>query len=377
MIVFRNIYSFSTPRMTFHMKIIHVCQRYYPDIGGIETHVKEISEMLVKRGYDIEVVCTDPTGKLPKKEILNGVTITRFWAFAPNQAYYFSPAMYFYLRDQKYDVIHAHNYHSFPALFAALARKKRFIFTPHTFGFSSSSFRKFLHKFYKPLGSYIFRSADKIISTAQFERNWLIDTFEIPESKLIYIPLPINLVNRPHKEHTSGVIKIAFFGRLSQEKNLKVLISAFQLVKQHEKCSLFIAGDGPLREELEEFGKNFSDVNFLGRLSQNDLELFLDDVDMFVLASKFEVSPRAVIEAMAREIPVVTTPVGELPQIFQHGKDCMFTKINDPHDMAENILMLINDKKLATEIAKSGRTIVEKRYDINIIISDYIRIYSQ
>ena len=51
------------------MKIIQVCQRYYPDIGGIETHVREISEMLVKRGYDIEVVCTDPTGKLPEKEI--------------------------------------------------------------------------------------------------------------------------------------------------------------------------------------------------------------------------------------------------------------------------------------------------------------------
>ena len=80
---------------------------------------------------------------------------------------------------------------------------------------------------------------------------------------------------------------------------------------------------------------------------------------------------------MAREIPVVTTPVGELPQIFQHGKDCLFTEINDPRDMAENILMLINNKKLAIDIAKAGRTIVETRYDINKIISDYIRIYSQ
>ena len=131
------------------------------------------------------------------------------------------------------------------------------------------------------------------------------------------------------------------------------------------------------RWSFEEFGKNVIDVKFLGRLSQNDLDSFLDDVDIFVLASKFEVSPRAVIEAMAREIPVVTTPVGELPQIFQHGKDCLFTEINDPRDMAENILMLINNKKLAIDIAKAGRTIVETRYDINKIISDYIRIYSQ
>lgn len=359
------------------MKIIQICPTYFPAIGGIATHVKELSEILVKKGHEVEVVCTDSSGKLPKKEIINGVKITRFWAFAPREAYYFSPEMYFYLKAQKYDVIHAHNYHSFQALFAAFARKKRFIFTPHTFGFSRSLIRNILHRLYKPLGSYIFKSADRIISTAQFERNWLIKTFKIPELKIIYIPLPINLVEKPKKQHDRAITKIAYFGRLSQEKNIKVLISAFKLVKQqHKNSGLFIAGEGPLRRDLEEFGKNTGDVSFLGRLSQTDLNIFLEDIDIFVLPSKFEVSPRAVIEAMSRGNPVVTTPVGELPQIFQHGKDCLFTKIDDPRDMAEKILLLINNKKQAMEIAQAGRTVVENRYDINKIISDYIQIYN-
>lgn len=359
------------------MKIIQVCQRYYPYIGGIETHVKELSEALVKNGYEIEVVCTYSSIGLPRKETINGVKIRRFWAFAPKEAYFFSPAMYFYLRSQKYDVIHAHNFHALPALFAAFARKNRFIFTPHASGHSSSFARNVLHKLYRPLGRYIFRSADTIISTAQFERNWLLKTFNLPESKIIYIPLPINISHKVHrKKNDRDIAKIAYFGRLSREKNLTALISAFKIIKQqYDNCGLFIAGDGPLRKELEEFGKS-TGISFLGKLSDTDLNNFLEDIDIFVLPSRFEVSPRAVIEAMSRGIPVVTTPVGELPQVFQHGRDCLFTKLDDAIDMAEKILLLINNKELAIEIAQAGRTVVESRYDINKVIFDYMQIYN-
>lgn len=358
------------------MKIIQVCPTYFPAIGGIATHVKELSEVLVKKGHEVEVVCTDSSGKLPKKEIINGVKITRFWAFAPREAYYFSPEMYFYLKAQKYDVIHAHNYHSFQALFAAFARKKRFVFTPHTFGFSRSLIRNILHRLYKPWGSYIFKSADRIISTAQFERNWLIKTFKIPESRIIYIPLPINPVHTIVDIPRSEVKRIGYFGRLSVEKNLKVLISSFKLLRnKNSDIGLFIAGDGPVRSELEEYAKGIEGVAFLGRLPQSELDSFIEKLDIFVLTSIFEVSPRAVIEAMSRNIPVVTTPVGELPQVFEHGKHCMFVKIDDPVDTAEKIMLLIEKKELAEKIAAAGRELVEERYDINRVILEYLRIY--
>ncbi len=50
------------------MKIAQVCPRYYPYIGGVETHVQEISQRLVKRGFEVDVVCTDTTGGLRKRE---------------------------------------------------------------------------------------------------------------------------------------------------------------------------------------------------------------------------------------------------------------------------------------------------------------------
>lgn len=360
----------------FRMRIIQVCPTYLPDIGGIATHVKELSEMLVKMGHEVEVVCTDPSRKLPKSEVINGVRVSRFWAFAPGDAYYFSPGMYFYLRSTECDVMHAHNYHSFQALFAAMAKKKKFIFTPHTFGFSRSLFRNVLHRLYMPIGSYIFDSADTVISTAQFERNWLLHTFRIPDSKLIYIPLPINPVRTTVNRQRSEVKRIGYFGRLSVEKNLKVLISAFKLLRNRKSdIELFIAGDGPIRSELEEYAKNIEGVAFLGRLPQSELDSFIEKLDIFVLPSIFEVSPRAVIEAMSRNIPVVTTPVGELPQVFEDGKHCMFVKIDDPVDTADKIMLLMEKKELAEKIAAAGRELVEERYDINRVILEYLRIY--
>jgi glycosyltransferase involved in cell wall biosynthesis len=60
------------------MRIAQVCPRYYPYIGGIETHVKEISERLMMRNFEVEVLTTDPSGKLPKEEIINCIKVRRF-----------------------------------------------------------------------------------------------------------------------------------------------------------------------------------------------------------------------------------------------------------------------------------------------------------
>ncbi len=358
------------------MRIIQICPTYLPDIGGIATHVKELSEKLVKMGHHVEVVCTDPSQKLPREQNINGVRVLRFRALAPKGAYFFSPGMYFHLRSAEYDVMHAHNYHSFQALFAAAAKKKRFIFTPHTFGFSKSPFKYLLHMFYRPVGTYIFKEADIVISTARFERDWLLRTFRIPESKLIYIPLPINLPAAKVYVPRKTIKRIGYFGRLSIEKNLKVLISAFKLLKdKYSTIGLFIAGDGPMRKDLEDYARDINDVAFLGRLPQAELDTFIEQLDIFVLPSRFEVSPRAVIEAMARNIPVVTTPVGELPQIFAHGKHCMFVKIDDPADIADKVSALIEQRDLSEKIAIAGRKAVEERYDINRIILEYLRIY--
>ncbi|MCD6100371.1 MAG: glycosyltransferase family 4 protein [Candidatus Marinimicrobia bacterium] len=362
------------------MKIIQVCPRYYPDIGGVETHVKEISERLAKRGFEVEVVCTDPARKHPKEDVINGVRVRRFRSIAPNDAYFLAPQIYFYLKKAKCDVIHAHNYHALPAFFAGLAKNgRRFIFTPHTFGFPTTFPRNIFHKVYKVFGRFMFNAADKIVSVSKIEEEWLKNIFKVPENKLCYIPLPIDIGDKRKewKGGGKGDIKIAFIGRLSEEKNVKVLISAFKLVKEdHPECELYIVGDGPLRAHLESLSKHISDIHFLGSLVHEETLRFLDKIDIFVLPSQFEVSPVSVLEAMSKQIPVIVTPVGELPYTLKHGENCLFAKISDADDLSMKILTLIEDKSQAKRIAENGRSFVEEKHDISKIIETYVKLYT-
>jgi glycosyltransferase involved in cell wall biosynthesis len=361
------------------MKIIQVCSNYYPDIGGIETHVKEISEALVRRGNDVEVVCTYSSHELPKKDIINGVKVTRLWALAPDGAYYFSPMIYFYLITKEYDVIHAHNYHSFPALFAALAAKKNFVFTAHTFGSNTSFLKNLMHIFYKPFAKYFIINKSKIIiSVTKKEMEILRTKFRLSSNRIVYIPLPINIKSTVKRSKgNSSIVKIGSLGRLSEEKNIEFLIFAFKLVKgKFRNCELYIAGDGPLKSKLQEMSKQEKDIHFLGGLNHENALHFLSTLDLFVLPSKFEVSSISSFEAMASGVPVIMTPVGELPLLFEHGKHCLFAKNDDINDIAEKIGTLIENRTLAMELAKNGEMEVRKR-DINEIIEQYIVCYNK
>lgn len=367
------------------MRIVQVCPKYHPDIGGVETHVRLISEKLVSAGFDVEVVCTTPSGEVLEENFINGVKIKRFRSFAPNDAYFLAPQIYLYLRKNKYDIIHAHNYHAFPALFAALAKaKSKFVFTPHTFGFTKKFPRNIFHRVYKPLGEYIFSSASKIISISKVEYDWIRSNFKVC-NKIVYIPLPIEVEKQKKEQNLklkqkliekNGDLKIVFSGRLSWEKNVHVLISAFKKIgEKFPRCALYIIGDGPNREHLEKIAFPANNIYFTGFLPHNKALNFIKECSIFVLPSKFEVSPISVFEAMALEVPVVVTPVGELPHVLKDGKNCIFVSGDNSADLAEKILKLIENRKFAKKVARNGREFVERRHEVDKIIKHHIKLY--
>jgi len=211
------------------MKILQVCPRYPPDIGGVEEHVKNISERLARK-YDVSVFTTDPTGKFPKEEIINGVKVRRFKSWAPSESYYFSRELKECLmrKSDDFDVVHAHSYHAFPALYAAQAKNmNKLIFTPHYHGGGHTFFRSMLHVPYKFLGKNIFSKADKIICVSNYEKSLVLNHFKICEEKVTVIPNGVNLeefkcLERRKKDYRA----ILYVGRLEKYKGVQYLIEA-------------------------------------------------------------------------------------------------------------------------------------------------------
>ncbi len=304
------------------MKIIQVCPRYYPDIGGVETHVKELSERLIKRGFELEVVCTDPQGKHPKEAVISGVKVRRFRSIAPGDAYFFAPRIYSYLKKANCDVIHAHNYHALPALFAALARKdKKFIFTSHYHGKGHTALRDILHKPYKFLGSIIFRKADRVICVSLYEKELIKAIFGLTNEKIVCVPNGLNLEEFKMARGVKSSKTILYVGRLERYKGVQHIIEVMPYLEGYR---LVIVGKGPYEGELKNLALS---INVNGRivwlkdLPREELLGQYKSAGVFVFLSSFEAFGIAVAEALVSGTPCIVADKGALNE-FIDNKIC-------------------------------------------------------
>jgi glycosyltransferase involved in cell wall biosynthesis len=284
------------------MKILHVCPRYYPYRGGVEEHVRNISERLAKK-YDVSVFTTDPSGRLLKEETINRVYVRRFKWWGPNEAYYFSKELKKYLKknSDKYDVVHAHCYHAFPALYAAQAKdRNKLVFTPHYHGTGHTFFRSLLHIPYKFLGKKIFEKADRIVCVSNYERNLVIKHFKVDEIKVVVIPNGINLEEfRGLKKRSRDYRTILYVGRLEKYKGVQYLVKA--LPKLDQGAILEIVGKGPSKKSLIKLAKKLNvegRVRFFQDLPRSELLQKYADADVFVLLSEHEAYGISVAEAL-------------------------------------------------------------------------------
>lgn len=306
-----------------HVKIVQVCPRYYPDIGGVETHVREISERLVQRGFDVEVVCTDPTGRLPKYETINGVRVIRFRSFAPDDAYYFAPQIYSHLKRQDRDLIHAHSYHALPAIFAALAKgDRKLIFTPHYHRGGHTPVRDFLHKIYRPFGSRIFDRVDKVICVSEYERGLVMSDFGVPEWKIDKIPNGLNLAEFANLKPERNGRTLLYVGRLEEYKGVQHIISALPLLEGFE---LEIVGKGPYENNLRKLADKLGVSEHIGwqsDVTRGELLQHYASADVFLMLSTHEAYGITVAEALAAGTPCVVARGSALAE-FVDGERCI------------------------------------------------------
>lgn len=308
--------------MVRSMKILQVCPRYYPDIGGAEEHIRNISERLAEK-HDVSVFTTDPSRKLPREEEINGVNVRRFGSFAPNEAFYFSLGIVGELKKSVFDVVHGHGFHSFPFFFSRCAKTRKFVVTTRYHGSGHTSIRNFLFSLYKPLGMRILRDADDIICISNYEKNLLLSHFKIEKEKVRVIPNGItknefaNLKKGDKRSHRT----ILCVARLEKYKGIHYLIEV--LPKLDEDICLQIVGKGPYKNELVKLANKpvKSRVKFYQDLPRKELLQLYANADLFVSLSKYEAFGNTISEALASRTPCIVADTSALSEWID-GKNC-------------------------------------------------------
>ena len=174
-------------------------------------------------------------------------------------------------------------------------------------------------------------------------------------------------VYRPSLQTTHTVPELLCVGRLCPAKGQHVLLGACALLKQQLiPFHLTLVGDGEDRQSLETMVRqsNLStQVTFTGALGQDEVRGFYDSADIFVLPSFAEGVPVVLMEAMAKEIPVVTTRITGIPELVEDQHQGLLATPGDVEELAQQLRLLLADKPLATALGAAGRAQVVLRYN--------------
>jgi colanic acid/amylovoran biosynthesis glycosyltransferase len=180
--------------------------------------------------------------------------------------------------------------------------------------------------------------------------------------------------------------QIGVLCRLVEKKGIDVLIKACKLlVNTGSPVAVTIAGDGPLRKELETLVSELhlsQHIFFIGNLAHEKVTDWLKTLDVFVLPCKKDAHndqdgiPVVLMEAMAAGVNVVSTRISGIPELIEDGNCGLLAEPGDPESLAKAIRKILEDRSAARQFRENAALKVEKKFNLGInanLLSNLIR----
>jgi glycosyltransferase involved in cell wall biosynthesis len=295
------------------MRIAMVSAHYAPFAGGVESHVEEIAKRLADRGETVEIFTHRDDPGLPDTETREGVLVRRHKVPVPSRHFGVSPAVWAALlrERRRFDVVHAHGYHSAAPLAATMAGASPLVFTPHYHGTGHSPLRKAVHIPYRAAGAAIAARSRRIICVSRAEADLFLTHFPSAGPRVTVIPNGADLERitaaRPFPE--AGPVVLTG-GRLQSYKQIDRIVEAMALTRPGLR--LVVTGDGPERGALEALADERGlreRVRFIGRVETDLLYRWYASADVFCSMSSNEAMPVTILELLAAGARVVASDI--------------------------------------------------------------------
>jgi glycosyltransferase involved in cell wall biosynthesis len=290
-----------------------VSAHYFPYVGGVETHVSQLVHHLVDRGLEVEVLTQNEGRSLPPVEEIDGVRVRRFDVPVRSANLPISPALARHLRREaaSFDLVHAHQYHNVPALFAALSRPRCLVFTPHFHGDGHSPLRAALHRPYRVAGRMIFERSDRVICVSRSEAELVRRRFPSVAERIEVVRGGVDReALRAAVPLASDRMVVLTAGRLEAYKQVDRIVEAMALLG--EGFELVVTGTGPARPQLEDLARRRGvdgAVRFVGRIPVAELHRWYRSAAVYVTMSTREAMGLSIVEALVAGAPVVCSDI--------------------------------------------------------------------
>ncbi len=374
-------------------------------IGGISTHVYNLSRRLARKDVTVKVVTCDFPGA-HSQEVIDGVEVFRvdsslisqtdflLWTYHLNSLMIEQGSQI--LERFSFDLIHAHDW---LVGRAALELKRRYglpvITTVHATETGRgngihNTYQKTIHN----IEELLIRNSDRVICCSRFMVEHIQENFGIASEKVNLIPNAVDMTQFNRTPESSGAsLKTAdrengsdrklvlYVGRMVREKGVHILIDAFEkLQKERVNADLVIVGEGPVKDSLmRETQKRGLDrhVHFTGLVDQASLVKLYSSSHVFVLPSLYEPFGIAALEAMASGVPVVVSDSGGLAEIVENGVNGIKVPAEDPSSLSTALRTLLEDSSLADRLRKNAYSSLLERYNWDLVAEKTLEAYQQ
>ena len=325
-----------------------VTPRYAPAVGGVEHHVEMLARGLRARGAGVEVITTDPSGKLLPIEVREGVMVRRFPTVRNDGTFFFSPQLGWWLsrHAERFELIHAHSYHTPVALQAAAAAKLHnvpLVVTTHYHGTGHSRLRRMLHQPYRPLGRWMLRQAHTVICVSEAEQALIRQHFG-SMLRTAVVPGGVDsaeiLAAGAHQKEPGSVVVLAA-GRLEHYKQTSKLIEALRRLPPNYR--IVVVGDGPERPRIEQLVNTLGVADrsrMLGWVARHELLAWYRTADVFASLSRWEALGLTVMEAAAAGAAIIASDIPayrEVADFMPRGRVSFVSTDCSPVHLAEAI----------------------------------------
>jgi len=370
------------------MKIGIVC---YPTYGGSGVVATELGLGLARRGHQVHFI----TYRRPVRLAYFHANV--FYHEVDNEDYpLFEYAPYDtalaskivdVVRYQDLDILHVH--YAIPHAAVAYLAKKillaqgRYIPVVTTLHGTDITLVG-SNRAFSPVVEFGINKSDGVTAVSQNLKEETLKLFNIQRDiRVIYNFIDFERFKKVNKDHFKKIIApegeriLVHTSNFRKVKRVEDVILIFQKVYEHLPCKLLMIGDGPERQNAERKCREIGlcdEVRFLGR--QDAIEELLAICDLFIMPSETESFGLAALEAMACQVPVISSNGGGLPEVNIHGVTGYMSDPGNVTEMAQYAVQLLSDDALLNQFRINALE-QAKRFDIDSILPEYESYYEE
>lgn len=235
---------------------------------------------------------------------------------------------------------------------------------------------------FAPVVEFSINKSDGVTAVSHSLKQQTNDYFNIKNDiKVIFNFIDFERFRKVDKDHFKKAIApngeriITHTSNFRKVKRVQDVIQIFKRIRDQLPATLLLIGDGPERQNLEALCRQLGlcdEIRFLGK--QDAVEELLAVSDLFLMPSESESFGLAALEAMACEVPVISSNTGGLPEVNIHGKTGFLSDVGNVEEMAKYALKILNDEELLKEF-RANALEQAKQFDIQKILPEYEAYY--